>query len=168
MIKTTIIPLWSCQITAALGLLAGTIDQGAWYLIPAIITWTGLSLLATKINWSWLPSVLLISGCLMVGILCYLDFHIVWLLTATLLQLAAWDLLNLQLKFDQFPLSKESVPIMRVHFGRLGMVAFASFALVLLSMAISFDIPFGVTLLVGLIALIGLSLAFRSLRVKSQ
>lgn len=160
--------IWLFQVIAALILLVGILIQSAWYLLPVVILWIGLFMANVWIPRNWMISSLLFSGCLIAGILSFTGFPIFWLVLAVTAQLLSWDLLCLRLKFDQFHHIEGDNLIIRAHLSRLGMVTVLSLAMAVLSMSISVSFDFGWVLVVGIIALAGLSLVFRNLRSSNR
>ena len=160
--------VWINQLIAGLSIASGYVALEAWFAIPIIFLWMVLFILGWKMNWKWVPGFLLLSGCILVGYVCFEGVNILWMMFAVSALLVAWDLQCLKLKFDQFPLIENGQLITKVHLRRLGYTIGTSFLLAIFSQMINVKIAFGMTLLLGLIVFTGLNLVFGKLRTAGR
>ena len=156
--------IWISQSIASLSLASGFAVIEAWMALPVILLWTILFIIGWKLNWKWVPGFLLLSGCILVGYVCFEGVKILWMMFTLSALLVAWDLQCLKLKFSQFPHLENGHLITMMHLRRLGYIIVSSYFLAILSQLINLKIAFGLTLILGLITFAGLNLVFGKLR----
>jgi hypothetical protein len=160
--------IWISQVIAGLSLVSGYGALEAWFALPVILIWMCMFIIGWKLNLNWVPGFLLLSGCIMVGYVCFAGASILWMMIALSALLVAWDLQCLKLKFDQFLRIENGQLITIVHLRRLGYIIVTSYLLTILSQLIDLKITFGMTLLLGINAFAGLSLVFGKLRTAAR
>ena len=160
--------IWINQLIAGLFIASGFAILEAWFAVPIILFWMIPSIIGWKANWKWVPSFFLLSGCFLVGYVCFEGVNILWMLVAVSALLVTWDLQCLKIKFDQFPRIENGRLIIIVHLRRLGYIIGTSFLLAIVSQMIKFNVAFGLTLLLGLIVFTGLNLVFGKLRTAGR
>lgn len=165
--------LTSKLLPVCIGLSAGAFAlasalSGLWFLalpIPVLgVTW----LAGQRRGWKWISSLGLVLGTLVAagGLLLGLDAG--WMLAGLVAALAAWDL-------DHFSHTVESVPrvegarsLERRHVQRLLAAVGLGALLAAVAQGVDVTLSFGFILLLGLVAILGLSQAVAFLRSESD
>ncbi len=160
--------IWISVSIAGLSLASGFTSLEAWFAFPVILIWMIIFIIGWKFNWKWVPGFLLLSGCILVGYVCYEGVNILWMMITISALLVAWDLQCLKLKFDQYPQIENGEMITIVHLRRLGYIIGTSYLLAILSQLINIKIAFGFTLLLVITAFVGLNLIFGKLRTAGR
>jgi hypothetical protein len=117
---------------------------------------------------TWVSSagLLLFSGASAAGVL--FDAGIGWMLAGLALALAAWDLGSFVHRVRSADRSTGTADLERKHLTQLSVVILLGIALAILALAARVRMGFALALLLGLLAVIGLSRAFEFLRRESD
>jgi hypothetical protein len=156
-------------ILAAAGMLAGANWlEGYLPVSLAILGLALLGLLFLQWGWSWVVSLLLVLFTASAAVGFYLELHPAWLVGATLLSLAAWDLEHFARRLKNTGQVINPAKLVRSHLLRLLWVSLLGLALVGITYLIRLQFTFGLAALLALLAIAGLSQTITFLRRTSD
>ena len=156
--------LWE-SIAVAAGALALGYGLGG-YGLPALLVAAlgGLWLLGRWRVWPWVAPAGLACFTLVAGAGMLLDLGAGWMLLGGVSALVAWDLDDLVRRLARAGRAEAQATIERRHLGRLAAVAGLGLALAALPPGLRLDLGFGLVLLLGLLAVLGLGRVVAYLR----
>ncbi len=137
---------------------------GLWIPLAAVLVMGALWVLGERAGWrciAWLM-VVLFAGAAAVGALLYLN-HIL-LLIGLIAALSAWDFDYLARQLDRVDAVEHASAMKRRHLLRLLVVNGLGVLFAVLALLVEVRLSFGLALVLGLIALLGLSRALRFFR----
>jgi hypothetical protein len=149
---------------ATAALVLGYSHIGAWVWMLPVVALGGLWLLGLWRRWGWVSSVgfVLYVAVAVMGML--LDSGSGWLLLGVGLALAAWDLDSFVRRLRQGQWIEDERDLERHHLLRLSAVGGVGLLLATAALGMTLDLGFGAVLLLGLLAVAGLSWVIGSMR----
>jgi hypothetical protein len=138
-----------------LGCRAG--DLGAW--IPAVAVVGGLWLLGVGRGWSWASGAGFVAYALVAAAALVQGGEVGWILPGLGMALACWDLDGLSQRMQDVERVEGRSNVVRGHLARLFAVEVVGMLLAAAALGVSLRPSFGVVLLLGLAAAVGLSRA---------
>jgi hypothetical protein len=149
---------------ATAALVLGYSRVGAWAWMLPIVALGGLWLLGLWRHWGWVSSVgfVLYAAIAAVGLL--LDSGSGWMLLGVGLALAAWDLDSFVRHLRQGQWVEDERDLERRHLLRLSAVEGVGLLLATAALGMTLSLGFGAVLLLGLLAVAGLSRVMGFLR----
>jgi hypothetical protein len=158
---TISIVLAASALTVAYGL------GGLWIPAAVVLVVGALWVLGERAGWSWIswPMVVLFAGAAAVGALLSLN-HIL-LLIGLIAALSAWDLDHLARQLDRVDAVEHESAMKRRHLLRLLAVDGLGLLFAVVALLVEIRLSFGLALVLGLVALLGLSCALRFFRRES-
>ncbi len=157
------LPLLAISLAVAgLGIGYALGGHSAWVL-PIMLA--GLVWLAGHWRrWPWSASFGLILFVTLAAWGVFLELPAGWLLLAVITTLAAWDLAYFSWRLEQVPSTADPAGLLRAHLSRLALATGLGLILGGLALQLHFELSLGWALLLGLLILLGLSRAVRTIR----
>jgi len=153
------------SIVLATGALAlGHGLNGSWSIVIAIAVLGGLWLLGQWRGWGWTASVGLASFVIIAAVGLGMSVRNIWMLTGVVGALSAWDLDHFAQQMRESGQVKGARALERRHLQRLLIVGGASLLLGAVALGARVEFSFGVAMLLGVLATLGLTRAVGFLR----
>jgi hypothetical protein len=149
---------------ATAALLLGYIDVGAWTWLLLSVALGGLWLLGLWCRWGWVSAAGLALYAAVAAFGLWLGAGSGWLLLAVGLALAAWDLDGFVRSLRPKQWIGDLAGLERRHLLRLLAVEGVGLLLAATALGLTLDLGFGLVLLLGLLAVAGLSRALALIR----
>lgn len=161
--------LWYINLgCATAALVAGYALGGLWIWVPLILCLPILGLLGQLRGWKWTPSLefLFFAGLAASGL--WLKLAPGLMLLGMIAALTAWDLESFLQRLEEAGKIEHRDDLERKHLIRLLIVGGSSALLAVSVLSIDMNFSFGLTLLLGLLAVVGLSRTIGYLRRESN
>lgn len=165
-LTTKILPASIVLTVGALGLAYGL--NGSWSIVIAIAVLGGLWLLGQWRGWGWMASVELVCFVIIAAVGLGMRLRNIWMLVSVVGALSAWDLDHFAQHLRGSGQVKGAHALERRHLQRLLIVDGASLLLGAVAMGARIEFSFGAALLLGVLAVLGLTRAIGFLRRQGE
>jgi hypothetical protein len=157
-----------CVGLAALGLAVGFGIGGIWAAAPICLGLGAFWLLGEQFDWRWTNALglLCVTGAAIIGI--WSGIAVPFILFSTTMALVAWDLLRFAQRLRTAVQVEGADVLMRSHVQRLLVVAALGLLLGGISQGVQLELSFSGALLLGGLAILGLSRAVGFIQHKSD
>ena len=152
----------ACASLATLALLAGYALQALWPGAGLILLIGLLWLAGDRRGWDWVAEPCLAGWVLLAAFGAWWGTISGWMLIGVVAALAAWDLRHFDMRLRAAGAIAPPDGLARAHLRRLALVAGAGLLFGAIALGIRFELTFGWALLVGALAIIGLSRLLRA------
>jgi hypothetical protein len=154
-------------VLAASALIAGYGLGALWLPAAAVLVMGVLWILGQRAGWSWFAwlMVVLFTGAAAIGTL--LDLNRILLTVGLIASVSAWDLDAFARQLRRVDAVEKELALKRRHLRRLLVVDSLGLLIAVLALAVQIKLSFGLALVLGLVALVGLSRAIRFFRRES-
>ncbi len=141
---------------------------GALWLPAAAILIFGLAwIVGQRLGWRWVAWLMVGSSVVAAAVGAWLDLSPVLLVVGLIAALSAWDLDGFARQLKRVDAVEQKQVLQRRHLRRLLLADGLGLLLAVLAVTVQVDLSFGLALILGLIALLGLSRAIGFLRRES-
>jgi hypothetical protein len=155
---------YGCLAGATGALAFGLLEAGAWQLSLLVLALGLVGALGGAYRWRWSPALILFLYCVAAAALFWLDTWPGWPLLGLVGALAAGDLFHFDWRMRTGMIAGDAGLLEYRHLRRLGVVLGIGTALYLVAWATQIQLSFGLALLLGLTAVLGISLGLRARR----
>ena len=156
--------IWIGQIGGVIFFILGFALVGKWLIFPVILALFTLFISSWIFNWKWVSPLSLGCSCILAGFGCYKGVHPIWMLAGLSAILAAWDLQHFTWEMMDFSRVENRASLEQVHLNRLGICLGLGGVLSVVSLQFQFHLTFGITILLGFVAIFGLSRVIHHVR----
>lgn len=160
---------------ALIGIALAVLVLAAGYAVRALWPWAlgsvaigGLWVAGQQRGWGWTatPGMVGLVGLTAAGI--FLGLPALWMLACATAALVAWDLSHFAQRLSEAGRVEDAAALQRAHLRRLLIVAGLGLLLGGIALIARVELGFGIALLLGLLAIVGLSRAVALMRSESD
>lgn len=152
------------SIMLAIGYIQGGLVLGAFFAVAL----GGLWYIGHALKWRYLASFELTVFFGLAAVGTFFDINFIWLLVGMGSALAAWDLDQFSQRMERFPIEESFLKLEQNHFRRLLVILIPGTILAAVVPTIQIELTFTWALILGLIAIYGLSQTVKYLRRESD
>ena len=144
---------------ATLVLATSFVVAGLWPAVAFVVAWGGMWLAGQRFGWGWTGSAGLTGFVVMAVFGIWSDVTSLGALAATVVALAAWDLQRFSERLRAVDRVEDEAGLTRAHLRRLLPVLLAGILAGFVALEVRFALSFGWALVLGGLAILGLSQA---------
>jgi hypothetical protein len=146
----------------------GCVLGGLWFAVLPVLVVGGTWMAGMGRGWSWISSLGLVFSAIAAAAGLLVGLGAGWMLAGLVAALAAWDLHHFSHTLEEIPRVEGMRSLERRHLQRLLIAVGLGVLLTVAALEIDVTFSFGLVLLLGLVAILGLSQAVAFLRSESD